>query len=956
MAGLEDPRARTPAPWLRALAAAVLLVLLPTPPAVADDEVVVPENCWPMRGGGPTRSGYSRTRPLTGLLDIAWSRDFDGAVVGEPLVWDDTVLVETEKGDLREVHLVDLATGEPRGRPLRLKGKGPLRPSVWGRYVALASDGEVVVYERERTRLSPAWSEVSFGLRDHALVEGVLAVATDSHVVGRRRRGAQWSAFPSVGEISSALVLDHGRRFWVTYDTAGNAHLGGSLRGFPSIKPLFLGHHGGRRPEYLAELVFLGRSLFVELGLPVALEGGKEARQAWVHDASGGGAWKVRGFLRSAAPPAGTADRWVGFLDDDAGAPQLVLHDDAASEAMRGAVLASRENHSELADPARLTIVRDVLHTGRWRVDLETFDIYDPLPVTPRGRVVPARDTLLAITGDRTLVALREAGVEDPSASALTEEPAPGVAGRAGHLVDAEGNVRRVRFEGSGPDAKANGKPLSALQPLLARAEDGSLLHAPSPTALLRGLVALAEEEEGREYARLGTEAVKALDMDLARRFVLAAEERGAGAQVTKWTLKRVDELGTTEADKKPRAEAVRALLVREQEALRRGTEWIWATCARLPAATPWHWRSALLRAVLVREPGHEAALAAVKAAIPAGMPLPEGFDAERWLLLADASQTASARLASAEGVEGLHLEMAQRLWRADVVGIRSQNLLILTPTPDPAQVAASLATGELVCQTLEGLFGKAPEGAPPLVLHLFPTQEEYLRQSGGHGHGPLDEQAKASAGHYDPGLGISRIYIPRGKDPFERVHKTYAHELVHHWLDQRCPLPRTQDRRGYGVDTPGFWLVEGIAELFAELEFDLRRGVVRTAGGREPSLDTVAHAPRGRLIRWEDLLALDQRTFGQLRVGDHVHVPMRWKAGLHRKIDQTAIFYTQATAVAQFLFQGDETQRAALVELVRRYYEGTFTTADLRALTGLTSAQLGARVEAFAHTRAGPR
>lgn len=911
-----------------------------------------PLGSWTQADGGPGRARSVATPPLTGPLEEAWVSKFEHTIVGQPLVWDGKIIVQTlSRRGHRELHMVDLATGKPSGKPLRIKASQDLLPALWrGRLAVRAGESSFRVYRIGKRRLTRIFD------RDlkKAQVKGLTIVG--KRVYCQTQYGCMYfvnGTEPAVqlgfGLLRSNAVLHGDGANGVIYDSAGNAHLHYSpLDPRRSNELVFLGHHGGRVPKRPAHVARSHDTVLVTLGADLELNAQGSANLVVVRWEGPGHGWRLQTVLDVMGKPCAGEHYWAALIDEGREGRKLVRGPTRMDQERRVAVLATRELHPELLESEHLTMAGDVLFVGRHRVNLDSLEIYDPLPFEPTGAVVPVHDTLLASSGPKRLVALRERKSGDHAderllGSGSQAEPVPAV------VVTKDGGVRKVELVWEGGGVSIKGKPLVVEDALLVRADDGRIVFAPSPDLAVEGFRHLIDQREARGYATLATNAVKARDPVLAARYAAAADDGGEGKSVSLWTRRRMEALERPGHNKPPIPERVAEVLAEEKALKAASADLVWSSYVALGKDAPWSTRAALLRAVLTRVPDHAKAADEVRAAIPAGVPLPDGFVAADWLLLADAVQTDPAQRADPQGPDRLAFLFAKKTWRGDVTGIRSKNLLILTPKPDPAQIAACLATGELVCRTLQGLFGKPNTDRAPLVLHLFPNRKAYIEASGG--GGGQDSMLSMSAGHYVPGLSLSRIFLPAGEDPFGEVFETYAHELVHHWLDARCPLPRTKNLRGHDATTPCFWLVEGIAELFAEFAYDLRRGKVETANRRAASLDAVAHAPAERILPWKYLLSMDQRTFARLDTKVTVPVTLRWRAGLRREMTQVALFYAQSTAVAQYLFNKSPKTREQLIELVRLYYEGSLKVGDVERVLGVSLQELGRAVTAYARS-----
>src|SRR5206468_5356567 len=109
-----------------------------------------------------------------------------------------------------------------------------------------------------------------------------------------------------------------------------------------------------------------------------------------------------------------------------------------------------------------------------------------------------------------------------------------------------------------------------------------------------------------------------------------------------------------------------------------------------------------------------------------------------------------------------------------------------------------------------------------------------------------------------------SRIFLPASKDAFRQVMFTYAHELTHHWIQERCPLFRPSEAGG-SDDEPGYWIVEGMAEMVAQFRWDLANRTFETLDPRGEALDTVASAAPEHLVPRERLFAISPRQLPDL-------------------------------------------------------------------------------------------
>ncbi len=385
-----------------------------------------------------------------------------------------------------------------------------------------------------------------------------------------------------------------------------------------------------------------------------------------------------------------------------------------------------------------------------------------------------------------------------------------------------------------------------------------------------------------------------------------------------------------------------------------------WTAFAALPDTAPLAYRLDVLRAALEADPFRPAAVEWLRARLPAGPVPPDTVDTRDWVDVIEAASHTTLTVVTPKGAapasaDEARLFAARASWRRDVVALRSERLLLLTPVVAPGRIAHALALGELVCATLDGMFRLTPDAArtaDPLVVLLFETKAEYLQQSGGEaGHGGTSWLA-TTLGHYSPADGLSRLYVPAGDEAFESTLSTLAHELTHHWIDRRLPLPAGA-KRGYRVETPGFFLEEGFAVLVEEFLFDLRRRTATTLDPRADSLDVMAASDEA--IPWASLFNLSQAEFRQLPEKPTREVPLRWTLGKHRKMTPTNFFYAQAGAVCHYLWEADDgAHRETLLTWVRDLHTDRTKRDDTAQRVGRSPKSFGDRVREWAASVSG--
>lgn len=371
------------------------------------------------------------------------------------------------------------------------------------------------------------------------------------------------------------------------------------------------------------------------------------------------------------------------------------------------------------------------------------------------------------------------------------------------------------------------------------------------------------------------------------------------------------------------------------------------------------------LRFVLAHANDHAATVAAIRAMVPAGLPVAEPFQAGDWLdFLAVVAHTPVSFLEAslddfAKGdLDPIAAQNKQQLlqwrkdWRKDLQAVQSARLLLFSPVTQPGSLAKALATGELVCELLESMFAAMPvkrQDPRPMLVFIYPDQAEYLNESKKLGV----DSVEWTAGYYsyDERPAKSRLFVPRDDAGFARVLPTLAHELTHHWLMDRCPAIEP-NAAGALYRPKGFWIVEGFASMVEQFTFDFERHSFRLGDGNLRRADIVASAEQN-LLPWGKLVAmsgLDYDRFAQRQRP----FPVASRTQLGRAYQATALglFYAQSAMLARYLYEAEDgAHRQQLLDFVCAYYEGRGDALDFAKAFGVTADELGPKVLAFAQS-----
>jgi hypothetical protein len=596
------------------------------------------------------------------------------------------------------------------------------------------------------------------------------------------------------------------------------------------------------------------------------------------------------------------------------------------------------------------------------RLGAATLHAFQAAPLeTERGWVAPERE---ADGGTRWLFAQRE---NKPGTSELVIE----LASSAHHAWLAANSVAASRAEDVlylGPCA-ADARTQSVLW-RRERAPDhpavpvpggllvieGDRLHRLGAGALPRDAAkARARELAGAEDARLGerllqiaSRALRGGEGELARELVPEAE--GLGAQGRTLELVRAEVERAAAAPTPAPGSKRRSTLAQEAESARQA--WFEDLALAAERAEKPLQRS-LLRELFQRDPADQNGQRLLARLVPPGIALAPA-DTLSWLdwlafaerqPLALIDDVASDERPSAEQ-SALAEERAR--WRADALGHQSARLFVITAGTAPGTVARTLQAGELVCDLLEETFGARPTSAPRLTLVLYPTREEYLAHSGSD-LGGLENVLGFTAGHFDLGARVSRLFQPPGDGGAARLLDVSVHELTHHWLALRSPFGELRA----APEQPGFWIVEAIATWAEELRLDLASETWTSDPRRSASLDTLVHAGERDLLRWHDVLVASFADFQKLETRPTCQLSLDGQLGSRAPRSPMQFFYAQGGALAHFLYEGAGPEgRALLLRAVEGYYRAA--PLDVARELGVTHEELGKRVLAWGMTQFG--
>ncbi len=869
------------------IAAAALLVIAQL--SSAPLQVRQPE--WNQPYADPAASSSCDVEPVRATPAIAWTQSFDDLLAG-PIVTQGTVyVVGVEKG-ARVLMAIRPTDGEVLARK---------RLETTDGFAALAgSAGIVAVVEPKQVRTYRlTGSLLSYGKKlegsfTHilALIDMDLLVRVDPH---------QWTVLPLLGSGKALGTVHTGAGRVSFMSTAQGSAMAAGVDGFDDASNLQLrfdscrwsvkscestrsnGWTSAHLPEANGQA---STSVTVACASP-------DRWYVWFAKSSGASALclSLKAIpVHFTAPPARSGNFLLGFDCQD----KLIQLD---TEALGYYELVQSNNLPKGAVRGAPSIARDVLYLGNWAVELSSGRVLWCLEgIKTVGPAIPAVDGVAVVeTHDHRLL-----GLIDP-AKASADLGLTAKAATSDSSKRPEPEAQTIPFPSEDPEAANK------------HGNDPRLVHEACLEALRRQhRKQLLEVFE--KYAEVGL-------FDDCRRLLEEAQTFGLERDRAEVFAQRISgKLNTTASNAKlQRNKIMEQEDSGRQRVRQRATdEARWCADQSHPTAA-----AALLHASREFDPSRPVDAAIADPWIPAAFPWggKPGVGAQ-WLEWASALLPSGACFVAHD--DAARKRVARTAFETDGVALRTPNLLLFTRETDPGIVGQCLSRGEaavaLLDQLLKGGSGATDASPPLLEIRLHRTREEYLADRIGGQLPPMPW----SSGVYSPGEGVSRFYARHAEsqsDPLGReLHNVLAHELTHHYIDQRWARARSRKR-----SDPGIWLVEGFAEFVSEQAVETgRRGMVLD-DVTVCSLDiTSARARSQSLHPLRFLLELDSRGFYE-NLDRPATGPLQLRHHLKQLlVDDRALFYAQSAALTFFAMQrcGEDGRRGYL-NLLQGYYMG---------------------------------
>lgn len=956
--------------------ATILLIALLAGPALSSGKIEIepgsfaPAGAWYTRGGCAARTGVAGTSAIHSIPAVAWRYVAEGTIESEPLVWGSQIVLEVQRADgARRLEAVGLESGKRLATSPWFNAHEPLAPGLWGkRIVARTAEDQLSGLRISGAQIASVWTYKTTDRLSTPLFFGSEIYYRTQAGLSRTSFGRLKPSWTTYGAFRGEIALRGDAAFAVEYDDI-YAHLVALDRSKGTKREVAkIGFHRAGRPEFQAptQITLLdgGRAL-VEHALPVPLQDGGEARCIWIGDPKKPFPLKMEPIAPGVMSGGlGGTGGLFGFLEDKNSTLALCAFDGGASSP----ILANSSIHPEFASRTLpVTIADGVGYLGSAAFDVDTWRILFDLPIQARFRAVPVHEGVLLVEGPSSLFLLSgERGHATKPIELLDWSLADAqgkIAVKSGTAVWRDGSLRRGAFKldkqrfaqfpggDQGPAVQASLDELALIED-----NKGSILFASTPDAAIEALQASFEDDLARRFTELAADAGTSRDPLLIDRILGEARLHGSSdprldrAQEMLERLER-DHLAVDPA----RAKVIEG---KEKDLLALSSKGLVDRAAKLAPAALADGRASKLRitllaAALQENPSYEPAKAALRALLPPGLADVEPANAPDLL---DALGTTAIEVVAPDAVKdgapdprAVLLASYEKSWREDLCALASSELLILAPRTRMHTAARCLEMGEVVCRALREIFPSDPTvPKKPLLLLLFETREEYLSGAGG---GEASPFLKQTAGAYDPEKNLMRIFVPEGKEAIQRLLNTYAHELTHHWLGARWDETVGEGRWRTKARAPGFWIVEGLASMVQELEFDVDTRSWKIADDRAESLDVLAHLQNiQRPLTWSQFFARTQVELQKAKPDHLGEVRSRTHLGLKREMNDVGIYYTYAAAACHYLFAAEDgAYRAKLLAYASSWYHGRKTELDVAKVFGIEPDELGGRIELWA-------
>lgn len=936
-----------------------------------------PPGRWYTRGGSASRSGATLTAIPRSQPFVAWSRDLGGTIEGEPLAWDELLIVAVATGEAqRTLFALDRQTGSVLDK-MRFKTGMPLCPSMWGDRIAVrAEPGSLQLLElgpsdkKGHRRLAKLWEHELTGTASAPLLLGNELYVTAAGQLTRLTPGARqpvvWSRGPDF----------HGRpslRGDAVYSLRYTAQSSSSWLQIVQCDRL----DGTEQQvfnhatiEGLAELVaspvdlriaVLASSIHVYSETPLRLLG-TTTGDYWSQSFGTPRAStfdvdyvSYLGAVKELVQGAGQGPYELVLVDNPE--PRLSWHQHIRDSEGRLVPMGDEGSHetSIVGDLTRcttaLTLAGSYALVGPVAILLDE-NFYRSrgrawrAPVEPTMRLIPVRDGLLAVTGTGTLNFLESPSARVGSSIEPLEDEVVVKQGRAvlrsGKVVTGELHFNRGQglLSLQGRRRVEGSWPLDEVQ--LLEDNSDSIIYTPDEFAAERALDRLIALAASEETTALLVDGRKCRDPQLLSELVASAGFAGGDFDAQTHALLEIDR--SLKRAKLPDDDLIHELTPRREALAGLANETLWAHLDQLDHGPLW---TTLARRAVAEQPQDPRLHEALAQLLPPAMQPETESDPEGWLELGLAARAIGANLvleaepgSPSDEQELSQLTAIRAKSHEQLVAWRTANTYVMAPLRQPLAMAFGLAMGELVPRALRTLLGgrvcRPDEGSRTSLL-LTQDPAEYSRLLGYRDYRPVDISVKR--------LGRTSalvVYLPEGFDPQRTDVRSLVTLLAKSWLSSQCPSVLDQDKNG------GAWISRGLAMAVAEMQFDTLGHTWTPTIDRPWSLDIVAGATESQLFDWT---ILSRATTNEVRglAGDTRRTDPTPPVLQFRGPEELSIhdlFSAQAAAAVHYLISPQGGSRGLdLGRALEAYNQAQGAPPSFQQLLGATPEQLGVAV-----------
>lgn len=898
---------------------------------------------WNQTRGNASRTSIVDVEPVRGEPSVAWTRECK-TVQGSPVTWGGVLYVVAD-GDLLAL---DPVTGEERAKQ-RLFHTDPVELAVWQGTVMVSRAKDIRAFTFTGDSFKGGWRKSGSWRGGLGVYEGVLfvgAAAGGIHAI-EVRTGKQ-SREPAQGDGMAAI--DSAGDDILVYSTARVESEDPALAG----ATLFTSRLTIDRSKGPVFTQVAATNVAKPLGMSSPFDEVIRIRSA----EPGGPATSLLHCGPGAMPGAGESLRGALFPDGASrhtGSSEIrmepAVHGDAAyGFSDQGALLRVQANGKSRALveksglrsdtlPGAASGSGEVLYFGNWAIDIDHGRILWSLPdLHPVGQVIPTGDKrLVMVTQDQRILGLADptapgaapGGTDGASTAAPVVEPQRTVElpDESDGVLLMDGRFVRGSFGRVGDQLRivpVKGEAFEAAYDAVLVAQKGGkaditgdeyevydLWRTGIEATLIAGLVDVFDglvaagcvEEAAQileECSKIGIDSAREGAMHQA----LAGKRQHPNADVRrkKW-ITTAAECRTTAAD-----------------AALRGAQWCAARELRTAATV-------LLGVAERAEPGRAGIEELAQGFIPEAFPWREEQGATR-LWMSWAGEILPARAEFLTPTDSGWRNARNAPWNEDgTVALRTPNLLFFSRVKDPSIVGACLRNGEGAVRTLRVLLGT--EGDDPvrgdtdrLDVRLHTDRKSYLAEE-------LPGGGKAiewSAGFFSPAEGVSRFYVPTGRNDLtlgRDLYRTLVHELTHHYVERRWMPHFSAQNRGT-IEQGGYWVVEGFARFVEDQSVEIGRRGVRFDDPTVPSVDcTIQLLGKKSLMPVSELVDLTYVEFHKLPQSTVAQVTLRSSLESYN-VDGIKRFYEEAGALVYFMLNGrGDDGRYRLINYLKARYSG---------------------------------